>query len=89
MSRLRDFGRDVAHYFGVGDGSGHAGAAAGVQESWLGTLVPIVPALLAAFWLRRVLGLDDDLVGSLATLLLVVVLAVMWGLVLRLARRRR
>lgn len=89
MSRLRDLGRDTANYFGVGESSGRASAAGQYKESWLSTLVRIVPVLLAAFWLRRVLGLDDDFTGFLATLLLVVVLAAMWGVALRLARRRR
>lgn len=89
MSRLRDLGRDIAHYFGGGDGSVRSSAAEQYSETWLSNLVRIVPVLLAAYWLRRVLGFDEDFTGFFATLLLVVVLAVMWGLVLRRVRRRR
>ncbi len=88
MSRLRDLGRDTANYFGVGASSGRASEAGQDNESWLSTLVRIVPALLVALWLSGLLGFDDDFAGFIATLLLAAVVAAMWGLVLRLARRR-
>lgn len=53
----------------------------------MGTVVRVVPVLLVAFGIRPVLELGDDFTGFLATLLLITVVAAIWGLVLDLARR--
>jgi hypothetical protein len=87
MSRLRDLGRDTAYYFGVGEGSVRARESEAKQATWLGTAVGVVPVLVVAFVLRRILGLDDDFTGFRLLLGLILVLAVIWGLVLRQARR--
>jgi hypothetical protein len=85
MGRLRDIGRDAAFYFGVGEGSEHRGASQPEQQDadWWQVGLIIVPVLLAAFFLRRVLGFEDDVVGFLVVLGLVLVLAPIWALILR------
>jgi hypothetical protein len=89
MSRLSDFGRDTAYYFGVSEGSDPRRDPEQEEATWLSTAVGIVPVLLAALVLRRVLGLDDDFAGFVATLGLAVALGAVWGLVLRLISGRR
>jgi hypothetical protein len=88
MGRLRDFGRDTAYYFGVGEGSDPRRDPEQEGGTWLSTAVGIVPVLVAGFVLRRLLGLDDDFAGFVATLGLVVALAAVWGLVLRMGGRK-
>jgi hypothetical protein len=87
MGRLRDFGLDLAYYFGLGEGSDRARGSDHDDEPWLPVALGavLVPAL--AFVLSGPLGFDDDLVGRLSTVGLVAVLAMACGLVMRVARR--
>jgi hypothetical protein len=87
MSRFRELARDVAYYFGAGEGSDRMREAQ-EEASWLDTAVRVVPVLVVAFVLRGVIGLDG-FAGFLATLGLVFVLAAVWGLTLRRIRRHR
>ncbi len=85
MGRLRDFGLDVAWYFGVGEGS-EARRSSG-EELDLGDILRVVVVVPAAFLLERVLDLEAS--RFLVTLGLVVVLGVVWGLVLRMVSTRQ
>jgi hypothetical protein len=61
VTRLRDFGRDVAYYFGVGKGSERRpipDEEPGPGAVVLNVFVGVVPVLVAAFLLKRVLDLD-------------------------------
>jgi hypothetical protein len=87
MSRLRDFGRDAADYFGIGEGSDRVHDSDEDDEPWVQTAVGIVLILVLAFVLRGVLGFDDDFVGYLVTLGIAAILASALGLILRLAHR--
>jgi hypothetical protein len=88
MGRLRDFGRDLANYFGFGEGSERAGESAPDDEPSLQTaLWVLVPAALT-FALHGPLGMDDDFAGRLTTVGLVAALAWACRLVLLVARRR-
>jgi hypothetical protein len=89
MGRLRDFRRDAAYYFGIGEGSPRVRDTDTSEETVLGTVVGVGTVLVVAAVLRSVLGFDSDLVGFLLTLGLVVALSALWGLAVLLARRRR
>jgi hypothetical protein len=87
MSRLRDFGLDLAYYFGLGEGSDRVQESAHDDEPWLPVALGavLVPAL--TFVLHGPFGLDDDFAGRLMSVGLVAVLAMACGLVMRVARR--
>ena len=57
-------------------------------DGWRDVALTTVPVLVLVFVLRRVLDFGDDLVGLAATLALVIVVALIWGRVLRAARGR-
>jgi hypothetical protein len=88
MSRVRDFGRDAAEYFGIGERSDDDDRDDDA-EPWFIHGSGIVVVLSLAYVLRRVHGFDDDSLGFLALLAIVVVLACLWGLASREVRRRR
>jgi hypothetical protein len=66
VGRLRDFGKDAACYFGVGEGSERSRACREPEEneSDLELVLRIAPPLVVTLALRRVLGIDDDLSGT-------------------------
>jgi hypothetical protein len=87
MGRLRDFGLDLACYFGLGEGSERARESAHDDEPSLQTaLWVLVPAALT-FALQGPLGMDDDFAGRLTTVGLVAAVALACRLGLLVARR--
>jgi hypothetical protein len=89
MGRLRDFGRDVAHYFGLGERPDAATESSDDEEPWWHGALAVGALLPLAFLLRETLGFEDDLEGFLAMLVIAAVLASVLGLGARLVRRRR
>jgi hypothetical protein len=87
MSRLRDFGLDLAYYFGLGEGSERVRESAQDDEPWLPVALGVVLVPALTFVLHGPLGFHDDFVGRLSTVGLVAVLAMACGLVMRVARR--
>ena len=85
MSRLSSFGRDVAYYFGVGEGSERIRGSNEPEETWLEWAVRLVPPLFIALVLRGVLGLDEDFVGFGLSIVLLVLLVAAWIAALRVA----
>jgi hypothetical protein len=85
MDRLREMGRDAAHYFGLAESRKGTGRD---EEPWWHGALRVALVLSAALLLRGALGFDDDFTGYLATLGIVAVLAVALGLGERLVRRR-
>jgi hypothetical protein len=86
MGRLRDFGLDLACYFGLGEGSERTREAAHEEESWLPTALWVLVPPAVTFVLHGPLGLDDDFAGRLTTVGVVAVLALASGLVVRVVR---
>jgi len=84
MSRLSSIGRDVAYYFGVGEGS-EATRGYEPKETWLQWAVQLFPPLVVALVLRGALGLDEGFVGFGLSIVLLVLLAIAWVAALRLA----
>jgi hypothetical protein len=84
LSRLSNFGRDVAWYFGLGDGSkGRQNSGrTGEQASWTAVLLQVGPFLVVFEVLRRVLPLHDDIAGVAGQVGIFVVLAIVWAQVL-------
>ena len=82
MGRVREAGRDVAFYFGIGEGSDATRASTPEQESFGDVVIRVAPPLVAAMLLGLALGVDDDLVGYATLLGLVLVLALAWAAVL-------
>jgi hypothetical protein len=90
MSRLKNFGRDAAYYFGIGEGSERTRQSTNEQERPLvSTAVGVAAALVVAFLLRQALGLDEDVAGCGLSLALAFALALVCALALRLGRRER
>jgi peptidoglycan/LPS O-acetylase OafA/YrhL len=93
MSRLREIGSGIAYYFGFGARPPHRGVGGDEdQEPWLrvigGFLVRLLPVLAAAFFVRSALGFEDDFLGLIVLLGLVVVFAPLWALIVSAALRR-
>jgi hypothetical protein len=91
LIRLSNLGRDVAWYFGLGDGSpGRQNSGrADEQASWPAVLLRVGPLVVVFDFLRRVLPLDDDVAGVVGQVVLFVVLAVVWAQVLLAIDRHR
>jgi hypothetical protein len=89
MGRLRDFGRDAADYFGLGERSDGLPESSDDKEPWWHSALRVGALLPLAFLLREALGFEDDFVGFLAMLVIVAVLASVLGLGVRLVRGRR
>lgn len=51
MARLRDAGRDVAFYFGIGEGSDATRGSTGEQDSFGDIAIRVAPLLVAAMLL--------------------------------------
>jgi hypothetical protein len=88
MGRLRDFGLDLACYFGHGEGSERTREAAHEEESWLPTALWVLAPPAVTFVLHGPLGLEEDFAGRLTTVGVVAVVAMACGLALRVAGRR-
>ena len=86
MGRLRDTGRDVAYYFGIGEESEATRASTLKQEDWWTVVLRIGPPVVGAMLLRDALGADHGLAGYALLVGLVIVLATAWGLLLCLLR---
>lgn len=84
MSILSDLGRDIANYFGVRTGTDHATEPDQHEESLLGNTVRVAVVLGIAFLPARAFGLS-----YFTIVVLVILLGAAWGLLGRLARRRR
>ncbi len=84
---MNRFGRDLAHYFGLG-GPDRDRPSTDADETWVTTAVRVLPAVTVAFVLREALDLDG-FDGLLAFLGLAMVLAGVWAVVLSVALRRR
>jgi hypothetical protein len=89
MGRLRDFGRDAASYFGLGESPDGAHESGDDGEPWWHSALAIGALLPMAFLLREELGFEDDFVGFLAMVVIAAVLASVLGLGIRLFRRLR
>jgi hypothetical protein len=89
MGRLRDFGRDVADYFGLGERPDAATESSDDEEPWWHSALAVGALLPLAFLLREALGFEDDFEGFLAMLVIAAVLASALGLGVRLVGRRR
>jgi hypothetical protein len=89
MGRLRDFGRDVANYFGLGERPDAAIESSDDEGPWWHSALAVGALLPLAFLLRETLGFEDDFEGFLAMLVIAAVLASALGLGARLVRRRR
>ena len=85
MSRLSSIGRDVAYYFGAGEGSERLRGSNEPEETWLQWAVRLVPPLLVALVLRGALGLDEGFVGFGFSIVLLVLLVAAWVAALRVA----
>lgn len=90
LIRLSNLGREVAWYFGLGDGSqGQNPGRADEQASWRSVLLRVGPLVVVFDVLRRVLPLNDDVAGVVGQVGLFVVLAVVWAQVLQAIDRHR
>lgn len=81
MRRVRDAGRDVAFYFGIGDGSDATRASTAKQESFGDVAIRLVPPLVATMLLGLAFGIDADLIGYATLLAVMLVLTLGWAVV--------
>ena len=81
MGRVRDAARDVAFYFGIGDGSEAIRASTAEQESFGDVVIRVAPPLVATMLLGLALGVADDLVGYATLLGVMLVLTLGWAVV--------
>jgi len=86
MSRLRELGQDAAHYFGFGEGSEPTRQSEQSRPTWTTVALGVLPVLVVALPVGRIIGLGDDFIGFIAQLALVGAVAAVWGWVLLLMR---
>ena len=81
VARLGDFARECAYYFGVGNGSTRRQApeASDIGHVFVDVCIRVLPVLVAALVLERLLDLDAN---RFLVLGLVLVLTPLWALVL-------
>ena len=89
VRRVRDMGSDIACYFGVGEGSERARAAAAPEPATRVVVIRTALGVVLFSLLHSALGLDDGLRGWALTIGLVAVVAGTWALARRAAGWRR